>query len=187
LQKQFIKNIIMIYLSQGELQKTIEHITHCIMIAAQTAPKGRGMDTLAIQSVSEKEKQSIISRMRKIGEQNEDSSFFLRDAENIAVSDAVILIGTRADVRGLNCGLCGFATCNEKPALQPCVFNTVDLGIALGSAVCSAMEFKVDNRIMYSAGKAAAELQLLGKDINWIFAVPLSVTSKSIFFDRKPH
>lgn len=177
----------MIHLNKEELQKTIEHITHCIIIAAQTAPKGRGMDTLVIQLVSDKEKKALISKMEKIGKQNKDSSFFLRDAENIAVSDAVILIGTKADVRGLNCELCGFATCGEKPALQPCVFNTVDLGIALGSAVCSAMEFKIDNRIMYSAGKAAAELQLLGKEINWIFAIPLSVTGKNIFFDRNPH
>ncbi len=177
----------MIHLNKAELQKTIDHITHCIMLAAQTAPKGRGIDTLIIQSISENEKKSLISKMKKIGKQNEDSSFFLRDAENIADSDAVILIGTKADVRGLNCGLCSFPTCVEKPALLPCVFNTVDLGIALGSAVCSAMEFKVDNRIMYSVGKAAAELQLLGKNINCIFAIPLSISSKSIFFDRKPH
>lgn len=177
----------MIHFNKEELQKTINHITNCILIAAQTAPKGRGVDTLEIRSVMEKEKKSLISRMKKIGKQNEDSAFFLRDAENIAISDAVILIGTKADARGLNCGLCGFAICGEKPVSQSCVFNTVDLGIALGSAVCSAMEFKVDNRIMYSVGKAAAELQLFGKETNCIFAIPLSVSSKSIFFDRKPH
>jgi len=43
----------------------------------------------------------------------------------------------------------------------------------------------VDNRIMYSAGKAAAELQLLGEGVQCIFAIPVSVSRKSIFFDRK--
>ncbi|MDR0368671.1 MAG: DUF2148 domain-containing protein [Bacteroidales bacterium] len=155
------------------------------MIAAQTAPKGRGTDMLHIQTVSEKEKIALISEMKKIGGQSEDTAFFLRDAENIAASDAVILIGTKADARGLNCGLCGFDICGDKPTEQTCVFNTIDLGIALGSAVCSAAAFKVDNRIMYSAGKAAEQLQLLGKDIHCIFAIPCSVSSKSIFFDRK--
>ena len=177
----------MIHLREEDIQKTIEHITNCLMIAAQTAPKGRGMDTLIIQTVTETEKKSLISKMEEIGKQSEDTVFFLRDAENIAISQAVILMGTTPEARGLDCELCGFPNCGKKPVSQPCVFNMVDLGIALGSAVCSAMEFKVDNRIMYSAGKAAAELQLLGENIRCIFAIPLSVSSKSIFFDRKPH
>ena len=175
----------MIHISNEDFQKTIEHITHCIMIAAQTAPKGCGVDSLVIQTLSEKSKHAIIAKMNEIGNRHEDSAFFLRDAKNIINSQAVILIGTKQEVRGLNCGLCGFTLCKDKPSLQPCVFNTVDLGIALGSAVCSAMEFKVDNRIMYSAGKAAAELHLLGEDIQCIFAIPVSVSSKNIFFDRK--
>ena len=174
----------MILLSKEELQKTIEHITNCIMIAAQTAPKGRGVDTLIIQSLTDKEKESIIAKMMEIGNEQENSAFFLRDAKNIEASQAVILIGTKAEIRGLNCGLCGFAFCNDKPTQQPCIINVTDMGIALGSAVCSAMEFKMDNRIMYSAGKAAVELQLLGTDVNCIFAIPLSVSRKNIFFDR---
>ena len=175
----------MIHLSKEKLQKTIEHITNSIMIAAQTAPKGRGIDTLIIQSLTDKEKEIVIAKMIEIGNEQENSAFFLRDAKNIADSQAVILIGTKTEARGLNCGLCGFALCQEKPTQQTCVFNITDLGIALGSAVCTAMEFKVDNRIMYSVGKAVAELQLLGKDVSCIFAIPISVSSKSIFFDRR--
>ena len=174
----------MIHLSKEELQKTIEHITNSIMIAAQTAPKGRGVDTLVIQPLTDKEKESVIAKMMEIGNKQENAAFFLRDAKNIEDSQAVVLIGTKTEVRGLNCGLCGFALCHEKPIQQPCIINVTDLGIALGSAVCSAMDFKVDNRIMYSAGKAAAELQLLGAEVSCIFAIPLSVSRKSIFFDR---
>ncbi len=174
----------MIHVTSEELQKTIQQITNCLMIAAQTAPKGRGIDCLAIKTISEQEKNDIIVMMEKIGA-DENASFFLRDAENIWQSDAIILIGCKPDARGLNCGLCGYPYCAEKPQTQPCVFNITDLGIAIGSAVSAASQFKVDNRVMYSAGKAAMELHILGKEITCIFAIPLSVSSKSIYFDRK--
>ena len=37
--------------------------------------------------------------------------FFLRDADNILSAECVVLIGTREQTQGLNCGHCGFATC----------------------------------------------------------------------------
>ncbi len=37
--------------------------------------------------------------------------FFLRDADNILNAECVILIGTREQAQGLNCGHCGFTTC----------------------------------------------------------------------------
>ena len=37
--------------------------------------------------------------------------FFLRDAENIRQADAVILVGTRLQSLSLNCGYCGYPTC----------------------------------------------------------------------------
>ncbi|MEG2083264.1 MAG: ferredoxin domain-containing protein, partial [Oscillospiraceae bacterium] len=43
----------------------------------------------------------------------------------------------------------------------------------------------VDNRIMFSAGRAALEMGLFEKKIKIIMAIPLSVTGKSPFFDRK--
>jgi uncharacterized ferredoxin-like protein len=61
-----------------------------------------------------------------------------------------------------------------------------DLGIALGSAVKTAQIHNVDNRIMFSAGTAALNLGLLGKDCSVAYAIPLSVTGKNIFFDREP-
>jgi len=66
-----------------------------------------------------------------------------------------------------------------------CSVRMTDLGIALGSAVKAAQVHNVDNRIMYSAGTAALDLGLLGKDCSVAFAIPLSVTGKNIFFDRE--
>jgi uncharacterized ferredoxin-like protein len=163
--------------------QTIAQIAQYLMIAAQTAPKGRGIDTLTILSLAPEEQSMLVTRMKEMSVRD-GLSFFARDADNIAKSDAVILVGTKGDMRGLNCALCGFSTCAEKPLSIACVFNTVDLGIALGSLVSSAAGFKVDNRIMFSAGQAAIEQRLLDDNVLVAFAVPLAMESKSIFFDR---
>jgi len=63
-----------------------------------------------------------------------------------------------------------------------CIFEALDLGIALGSAVKVASQMNVDNRLMYIIGAAAKELELLDADV--IIGIPLSVTGKNIYFDR---
>ncbi len=102
----------------------------------------------------------------------------------------MLLFGARIQPLGLKkCGMCGFSGCEEKskhPAV-PCVFNSGDLGIALGSAVSVAMEARVDNRIMYTVGQAVIEMGLMGEDVKIVYAVPLSATSKNPFFDRATH
>ena len=60
-----------------------------------------------------------------------------------------------------------------------CSFNVGDLGIALGSAVSRAADMRVDNRIMYSVGKAVLELDLLGAEVHIAYGIPLSVSGKS--------
>ena len=66
-----------------------------------------------------------------------------------------------------------------------CVYDPLDLGIAIGSAAAVAAERHIDNRIMFSCGRAANSLGLLdGAPL--IMGIPLSVTGKSPFFDRKP-
>lgn len=64
-----------------------------------------------------------------------------------------------------------------------CAFDDVDLGIAIGSAVSVAADNRIDNRIMYSAGRAAMELEILGKKVINIQGIPLSVSGKNPFFD----
>ena len=94
------------------------------------------------------------------------------------------LVGTRTKLQGLNCGYCGFPTCSEKPQETPCEVNAVDVGIALGAAVSRAQAFGVDTRIMFSAGLAAQQLGLLGGGVGQVYAIPVSISSKSPFFDR---
>jgi uncharacterized ferredoxin-like protein len=157
-------------------------------IAARTAPKARGKDYLEMAIVHGPQKSLIAKKMQKIGKRS-GSAFFLRDAGNVEKAEALFIIGTRIASAGLKiCGMCGFSNCenkNKHPQV-PCVFNTGDLGIAVGSAVTVAMENRVDNRVMYTVGQAVLDLKMLGKDVHIAFGIPLSVSSKSPFFDRDP-
>lgn len=172
------------YLDDSYLQKTIETVVTPLLIAAQTAPKGRGVNTLTIISITGEDKYNLANQMDVTGDML-SANFFHRDAQNVRDAYAVVLIACNDAVRGLNCAYCGFESCELKPSGVPCVFNVVDLGIALGSAVSSAMQFKLDNRILYSAGRAAKDLNLFEKNMPIIFAIPLSISEKNIFFDRK--
>lgn len=168
-------------------KKAVVDIAEKIMVAARTAPKGRGFDNLFIGLFVGADIITLSNEMKKIAiEQN--VGFFERDANNVLQSDAVIIIGTSVNSLGLRpCGFCGFSNCDEKNQYTnvPCAFNTGDLGIAIGSAVSTAMMFKVDNRILFSAGQAAIKSNLIPENIKIAYAIPLSVTSKNIYFDRK--
>jgi len=156
-----------------------------MMVAARTAPKGKGIDIIEMALVSGEDKNRLAAEMQRIGTAN-DWMFFLRDADNIIQADVVMIIGTKHQVQGLNCQYCGFRTCEAKPAGVPCAINSVDLGIAIGSACAKAADLRVDTRVMFSAGFTAQSLKMLGEHCGCVIAIPVSATSKNPFFDRKP-
>ena len=155
-----------------------------MMTAARTAPKGKGIDIIEIAMVTDGDILRLSDEMIRIAAET-GFKFLLRDAENIKSADAVVIIGTSQKVQGLNCAHCGFDTCVEKPDLGPCAINSVDLGIAIGSACATAADLRVDTRVMFSAGLAAQRLGLL-EDCKCVMAIPVSASSKNPFFDRKP-
>lgn len=160
------------------------YIAKEIMTAARTAPKGKGVDIIETATITDEEIIILSEKVKQMYEEN-GLKFFLRDAENILNADAIILIGTRERVQGLDCAHCGFDTCAEKPLETPCAINTVDLGIAIGSACATAADHRVDSRVMFSAGLAAQRLNWL-IDCKCVMALPISASSKNPFFDRKP-
>jgi uncharacterized ferredoxin-like protein len=82
------------------------------------------------------------------------------------------------------CGYCGFANCAECEKNKGiCAVSTGDLGIAIGSAVSTAALHHVDNRIMFSIGKAALNLDLFEEDVKIAYGIPFSITSKSPFHE----
>jgi uncharacterized ferredoxin-like protein len=174
---------------ETELRKSILYsIAEKMAIAARTAPKAKGIDNLVIAIIDGEEIKKVSDKMLQMFEEGRAQDFFARDSKNLLVTEAIVLIGTKISPIGLKfCGLCGFENCEEK--LQhpnhPCAFNTGDLGIALGSAASTAMDFKVDNRIMYTIGKACKELNILGEEVKILYGIPLSGSGKSPYFDRK--
>lgn len=62
------------------------------------------------------------------------------------------------------------------------ILSILNLGIALGSAVKTASLLNVDNRIMFTVGRAAMKMKLLDADI--VLGIPLNASPKNIYFDR---
>lgn len=153
-----------------------------MMTAARTAPKAKGVDIIEIVTVEGDDLIELSKQMHNYGEQASRPSF-IRDARNVEQSECVVLIGTRSNPMGLNCGYCGHATCESKPCNEPCAFNSIDVGIAVGSACAIAADCRVDTRVMYSAGVAARMIGMT-KDCHQVVAILVSISSKSPYFDR---
>ena len=168
------------------MDETVKLVAKKMLLAAKTAPKGKGADNLVACIVDGNDISSIADKLRIMASEH-DMPAFARDADNILSAACVILLGTKIRPLGLKkCGLCGFVNCEKKMEFEnvPCAFNSGDLGIAIGSAVSIAADARVDNRIMYTVGQAVLELGLLGDDVKIIYAIPLSASGKNPFFDR---
>jgi len=169
--------------------------------SSRTAPKGRGVDRVVTAIVTGEEKERIAEAMEKKMEQKKNPiPAFKRNAEDLRRSSVVLLVGVKGTVPKkpedpLDCGACGYASCAEFTEAEKkrgedftgpiCIFEAMDLGIALGSAVKLASELNIDNRMMYTVGAGAKALELLDADV--IIGIPLSASGKSIYFDRYIH
>lgn len=168
-------------------KETVLDVAKKMCAAARTAPKTRGIDRIVTAILTEQDLESLANGMDKLG-QERDEQFCkrnMRDAKSVRNSNAVVLIGTKTKPRGISfCSFCGFENCGETQKMGGhCAFDDIDLGIAIGSAVSIAADHRMDNRVMFSIGKTAMEMQLLGNDVNKILGIPLSVSGKSIYFD----
>ncbi|HID91098.1 TPA: hypothetical protein EYP44_03960 [Candidatus Bathyarchaeota archaeon] len=166
-----------------------------MLTAARTAPKAVGVDSIVTAIITGDEKEGLADAMVEIGKERGGSRerHMRRDAANVRDSELVVLIGVKGTPppRTFDCGACGFGSCAEflssrrrrKDFVGPsCVFKLLDLGIALGSAAKMASMLNVDSRMMYSVGVAASRLKVIEGDV--IIGIPISISGKSIFFDR---
>lgn len=168
-----------------------ELVAHLMAIAATTAPKTKGENFIAVKVLSGQQVQELGGAMIAFGKKTGKGNFD-RDGKNVLNSQAVVLIGVKeASTVGLNCGACGFPDCStflQQKSFDgefrgpTCAYRLLDLGIAIGSAVKTAGIMNVDNRVMYRAGVAARQMKLV--DWDFVMGVPLSVSGKSIYFDR---
>ncbi|MDR0886324.1 MAG: DUF2148 domain-containing protein [Clostridiales Family XIII bacterium] len=176
----------MIY-SSDDIDKEATFIVAKLMLAAiRTAPKGKGVDNIEACIIDGEDKDKLAAEMRRLQEALGGGPFE-RDSYNVDKSPYVVLIGVKNAPIGMNerCQLCGFPNCAELiKAGSNCVFNIEDFGIAIGSAAAVAIDNRVDNRIMYSIGKAAVNLGFFSETVRVANGIPLSVTGKSPYFDR---
>lgn len=112
-----------------------------IMLAARTAPKGKGVDIIEIITLSDEDIDAVSEELLRLAEKT-GMKFLIRDSENIQSADAMIVIGTRQAPQGLNCAYCGYATCAEKPQDTPCAINSIDVGIAIGFGLRQSCRFE---------------------------------------------
>ncbi len=167
--------------------EAIQMVAKLMVAAGKTAPKGSGVDSMEAIILDGADKDALAEEMRRLGAAN-GQDFFIRDAGNLDVCPMIVLFGAQETYRGIShCGYCGTENCGAAAkAGVHCAFATGDLGIAIGSAVSVAANNHIDNRIMFSAGKAALSLGLFSNKVYMAYGIPLSVSAKSPFFDRKP-
>lgn len=177
----------MIYKSEDSEKRSALAVADLMVSAAKTAPKGCGEDNVVALILDGEEKKELADAMRNIADET-GAEFFRRDAGNTDNSHCMVLIGVRNNPLHLeNCSYCGFKNCGEAmSAGANCAFNITDLGIAVGSAVSIAADHRMDNRVMFSAGKAAIGLKYFPEDVRVCYGIPIFVSAKSIFFDRDP-
>jgi uncharacterized ferredoxin-like protein len=168
-----------------EREGVIEIARH-MAVAARTAPKTRGIDNIEVFAIDDDPtKKKIVEKMREISKK-ENRPSFERDANSIEASPVLLAIGVKSNPAGLNCGFCGYATCEELSKTKgACAYNSIDLGISIDSAAGTANLLHADNRVMYSIGRACLDLKIFSQTVKQALGIPLSSTGKNPFFDRK--
>ncbi len=158
-----------------------------MVTAAITAPKAQGQDKVVAAVLSGSDKERVVRKLQQLGEEY-GLAFIRRDAGCLNRATCAVLIGVKSAPCGVsNCSYCGNENCAATVKNGgTCALNVTDLGIAIGSAISVAADNRIDNRVMYSIGKAVTQMDIFDDDVKVCYGIPLSASSKSIFFDRDP-
>ena len=179
------------------MKDVTEMAVQLMAASARTAPKAGGKDFLEIVVItSDEELRKIAEAMKNYAPKSTNEAFWLRDASNIENSEGLLLIGLSKSVTaGYDCGACGYPSCEEfSKKREPkekemgysgphCVMRMIDIGVALSSAAKTASLLNVDNRVQQRVGAAARALGFIKGEV--VMGIPVSITGKSIYFDRK--
>ena len=174
-------------------QQGIMEVARLMAISARTAPKSGGVDDIYTAIVCGKEIEDLARDMERISTERNVEAWG-QQAIGVWGADAIVLIGVKGTKSYItNCGACGFSGCEEFKKAEKkrwqdfdgpnCIFKAMDLGVAVGSAVKTASNLNVDNRIFYRIGVAAKRLNYL-PDASIILGIPLSGKGKNPYFDR---
>ena len=190
-------------MTSSEAETTALRTVAALMAAsARTAPKTQGIDNMTTLVLDGEDLETFAASMEARADTAKPglrATFLRHGAASVRKAGAIVLIGVTGKPKrleaALDCGGCGFRTCQEllearnrgtdQDFLGPnCIHQVMDLGIALGSAAKTAMDLNVDNRLMFIIGVAARVLGLIEADV--VIGIPLSITGKNPYFDRIP-
>ncbi len=152
----------MVVSSEDAEKEALLYAARLMVAAARTAPKAGGRDSIQTLILTGEDKDRLAEAMSTEGRAGETNPKNVRDA------GAVILIGVDFDSN------------REEPFGMR--LKLIDLGIALGSAVRVASDLNIDNRIFYTAGRAAIQAGIMKADE--VQGIPIAIKGKNIFFDR---
>ena len=94
-------------------------VAQLMAVSAITAPKSQGVNYVQVKIIGGEDLNKIGEAMKAYG-QKSGKGHFDRDGENIANSDALVLIGLKnAAPCGLDCGACGFTRCQDLIQKEP--------------------------------------------------------------------
>lgn len=172
-------------------QKSIMEAANFMIVSARTAPKSGGIDDILTAIVYGEGVEALASDMEKIAGER-DIEAWSRQAQKVRGSDLIVLIGVRGTKKYVtNCGACGYGSCAEFDKAEKrlrqdfegptCIFKTLDLGIAIGSAVKTASILNVDNRIFYRIGASAKRLNYM-PEASVIMGIALAARGKNPYF-----
>ena len=178
---------------QQERQGILE-TANLMLVAARTAPKAGGKDDILTAIVIGTEREAIAAEMEVIGTERNNPAWAVQ-AGIIKHADAIVLVGVMGTKSyGLDCGACGFGTCEEftkapKKAGRDfdgpnCMMKELDLGVALCSAAKIASILNADNRMYYRIGAAVRRLRYM-PEASVIIGIPVSASGKNPHFDRE--
>jgi len=179
------------------MKQTIETVINLMAASAITAPKAGGKDCLEIVALTDSDDLSrIAEEMRGYAHKSSKENYWHRDANNTENSQGLLLIGLAGPVTaGYDCGGCGYKTCVdfekgrelkdfEMGYTGPhCIMRMMDIGVALSSAAKAASLLNIDNRVQQRVGAAARALGYINCEV--AMGIPISISGKSIFYDRK--
>lgn len=179
------------------MKEVTEMVVKLMAASARTAPKAGGKDFLEIVVITKEEDlKRIAQAMKDYAPKSTNEAYWLRDASNIENSQALLLVGLgKAVTAGYDCGGCGYPTCAEFSKHRElkekemgysgphCVMRMMDIGVALSSAAKTASMHNVDNRVQQRVGAAARAVGFIKAEV--VMGIPVSITGKSIYFDRQ--
>lgn len=166
-------------------ERAAHYIADLMCAAARTAPKAKGADNLVVMIAKGREKDQIAEEMNTVAKAN-GMQFFERDAKCVERAALIVLMGQKVKPIGVSpCGYCGYENCSANVKDNGiCAISVGDLGIAIGSAVSVAACHHIDNRVMFSIGRAALNLGIFEEEVRIAYGIPLSISGKNPFYDR---